>query len=483
MILGSGIGHKLLWNATLIERPFRLNRNGGSTSLFDAFSSREPEPTSLENALEHDDRTDRLALVHQIETLVDLLQFENVGNHRINLDLAVHVPVDDFRHVGPAPRAAERGALPDPAGDQLERPCRDFLAGFRHADHDRYAPAAVAGFQRLTHHSGIASAVEGEIRATIGQRHQMLDDIAVDLLGIDEMGHAEASAPLLLGIVEIDADDLVGAHHPRALDHIEANAAETEHHHIGARRDLGGVDHRPNPGSRAAADVAALVERRVLANLGHRNFRQHGEIREGRAAHIVEDRLALVAEARGAVGHQAFALRGADRGAEVGLLAEAAFALAAFGRVERDHMVAGLDRGNARAHFPDNAGALMAEDRGEDSLAVQAIQRIGVGVADSRRLDLDEDFASLWTIQVELDDLKRLLRFERDCGACLHLILLLRSSTLQSMFSPALRSVPASRPHHLIPVQLASAALAASGLSSCLGGRPPGMASLARARR
>ena len=31
--------------------PFRLNRNGGSTPLFDAFSSREPVSTSLENAL------------------------------------------------------------------------------------------------------------------------------------------------------------------------------------------------------------------------------------------------------------------------------------------------------------------------------------------------------------------------------------------------------------------------------------------------
>jgi hypothetical protein len=31
--------------------PFRWNRNGGFTSLFDAFSSREPVSTSLENAL------------------------------------------------------------------------------------------------------------------------------------------------------------------------------------------------------------------------------------------------------------------------------------------------------------------------------------------------------------------------------------------------------------------------------------------------
>jgi hypothetical protein len=41
---------------------------------------------------------------------------------RVDVDLAVHVPVDDLRHVGAAARAAEGGALPDAAGDQLERP-------------------------------------------------------------------------------------------------------------------------------------------------------------------------------------------------------------------------------------------------------------------------------------------------------------------------------------------------------------------------
>ncbi|GCC45508.1 hypothetical protein chiPu_0029605, partial [Chiloscyllium punctatum] len=48
-----------------------------------------------------------------------------MGDHRIDLDLSVHVPVDDLRHVGATARAAERGALPDPPGDELERPGRD----------------------------------------------------------------------------------------------------------------------------------------------------------------------------------------------------------------------------------------------------------------------------------------------------------------------------------------------------------------------
>ena len=236
------------------------------------------------------------------------------------------------------------------------------------------------------------------------------------------MRHAEAAAPFLLGVVDVDADDLVGADHLGALDDVEADAAEAEHDDVGARRHLGGVDHRADAGGDAAADVAALVERRVLADLRHRDLRQHGEVREGRAAHVVIDRLALVAEARGAVRHQALALRGADRGAEIGLLAQAAFALAAFRRVERDDVIAGLHGGDARADLADDAGALMAEDRGEDAFAVEAVERVGVGVADAGRLDLDQHFAGLRAFEIELDDLERLLGFEGDGGACLHAI-------------------------------------------------------------
>src|SRR5260370_34170784 len=104
--------------------------------------------------LEHDDRTDRLAFVHQIEALVDLLQFEDVRNHRVDLDLSVHVPIDDFRHVGAAARAAERGAFPDTAGHELERPGGDLLARLGDADDHGDAPAAMASLERLAHYGG-----------------------------------------------------------------------------------------------------------------------------------------------------------------------------------------------------------------------------------------------------------------------------------------------------------------------------------------
>src|SRR3546814_11653902 len=67
-------------------------------------------------------------------------------------------------------------------------------------------------------------------------------------------------------------------------------------------------------GRDAAADIAARLERRVLTDLRDRDLGQHGEVGEGRAAHVMEDRLPLVAEAAGAVRHHALALgRAEDR--------------------------------------------------------------------------------------------------------------------------------------------------------------------------
>ncbi len=52
--------------------------------------------------------------------------------------------------------------------------------------------------------------------------------------------------------------------------------------------------------------------------------------------------------------------------------------------------------------------------------AVEAVERVGVGVADAGRHDLDQHLAGLGPFEVELDDLQRLLGFEGDGGAGLH---------------------------------------------------------------
>src|SRR5438093_13609422 len=113
----------------------------------------------------NDDAPDTLALLHQLESLVDVWEHHGVGDHRIDLDFTLHVPIDDFRHVGAAARAAEGCALPDAPGDQLERTGRDLRAGRGDADDDGLAPTTVARLERLAHHRDIARAIEGVVGA------------------------------------------------------------------------------------------------------------------------------------------------------------------------------------------------------------------------------------------------------------------------------------------------------------------------------
>jgi hypothetical protein len=170
--------------------------------------------------------------------------------------------------------------------------------------------------------------------------------------------------------IQVDADDLVGAYHLRGLDHVQADAAQAEHHDVGARLDLGREHDCAHARGDAATDVAALSNGRIRADLRHGDFRHHDVVREGRGAHVVVERLAIQREARSPVGHQAASLRRADLLAQVGLLREAEFALPAFRRVERNHVVVGLDRGDAGAGFQHDAGAFMAEDGGEDAFRI-----------------------------------------------------------------------------------------------------------------
>lgn len=56
----------------------------------------------------HDHAADAFALVHQLEALIDVFERHCVGDHRIDLDLALHVSVDDLRDVGAAARRQRR---------------------------------------------------------------------------------------------------------------------------------------------------------------------------------------------------------------------------------------------------------------------------------------------------------------------------------------------------------------------------------------
>src|SRR3546814_6383406 len=94
----------------------------------------------------------------------------------------------------------------------------------------------------------------------------------------------------------VDADDHICARHLRTLQHIEADAAETEDDDVIARSDLRGVHHGTDSSGDPATDIAAGLERCVITDFRAGDLGQDGEVREGRAPHVMKDALSLIAE-------------------------------------------------------------------------------------------------------------------------------------------------------------------------------------------
>ena len=102
------------------------------------------------------------------------------------------------------------------------------------------------------------------------------------------------------------------------------------------------------------------------------------------------------------------------------LPADAVLALAAFRRVERDDVIALLDRLHLRPDLDHHAGALVTEDRREQALGIGAGQRELVGVADPGRLDLDQHLAGFRPLELHGLDRERLSGLVGNCRAYLH---------------------------------------------------------------
>src|SRR3546814_20602794 len=105
--------------------------------------------------------------MHQVECPIDIIKRHGVGNQVVNIDLAVHIPVDDLGHVSPAPRAAKGAPLPYAAGDEMERPGGNFLASFGNTADDAFTPDAMASFPPLAHYVRLAGATETQTAAPL----------------------------------------------------------------------------------------------------------------------------------------------------------------------------------------------------------------------------------------------------------------------------------------------------------------------------
>lgn len=90
------------------------------------------------------------------------------------------------------------------------------------------------------------------------------------------------------------------------------------------------------------------------------------------ATHVVQNRLAVEAEARGLVGHQSLSLRASDRLAQIGLPRQTELARLAFRRVERNHMVSHSQARHFRSDALHDSAALVTQNHREQALRIVA---------------------------------------------------------------------------------------------------------------
>src|SRR6185295_9546444 len=186
--------------------------------------------------------------MHQIESLVDLLERHHVRNQVVDVDLLVHVPIDDLRHVPASARSTERRALPHATRHELERTGLDLLPGASHPDDHRNSPTSMTALQRLAHQVDVPDALEAVVGTAVSHADEMLHQVAAHFLRVHEVRHSELLRQRLASRIDVHADDLVGADQARTLDHIQPDAPEAKHDYVRAGFHLGGVHHGADSG-------------------------------------------------------------------------------------------------------------------------------------------------------------------------------------------------------------------------------------------
>src|SRR5215468_1932715 len=216
----------------------------------------------------------------------------------------------------------------------------------------------------------------------------------------------------------VDRHHVPGAGQRGPLDGVDADAADPVDGDGVAR--LGGrrVHRGAEAGGHPAADQDDLVQRQVRVDLDGGvlgDDRALGERAEH--AHAAEV-LAAAVEPVGAV-RQAAVQDGGTHVAQVRLAGRAPAAVSADREERADHVVAGLQPGDALTDLLDDPGALMATHQGEARHDV-AVPQVLIGMAQARGRITDEHLTRLRRIKVELGDLEVLAHPAQDRSLGLH---------------------------------------------------------------
>ena len=358
--------------------------------------------------------------MHQVKTLVDVFQRHCVGNHWIDFDFAIHVPVHNFWHISTTLRTTEGSPAPIAAGDELEWASGNFLTSTSNADDDGCTPTLVTAFKRIAHDVYIADTFERIIRATFGKVNDVWNEIAFNFVRVDEMRHAKFFAPGFSVVVYVNADNHVGTCKACTLNDVEANTAETEDYHIVTGLNLGSIDYRANPCGYATSNIANAFKRRILAYFCQRNFRYYCMIGKGGSAHVMEGWLALNREPGSAIRHDATTLGLTDGLAEVCFARCTIITLATLRRIKWNDVIALFEAFDTLANIDHNARAFMAKDSRENTFRVSARAGELIRMTQAGSLDFDEDLTFFWTVEIDITDFKWFSGFKCYSSARFH---------------------------------------------------------------
>jgi hypothetical protein len=109
-------------------------------------------------------------------------------------------------------------------------------------------------------------------------------------------------------------------------------------------------------------------------------------------------------------------LGSANLAAEVGLARFAELAFLAFGGVESNDGVTGLDVGHTLTNRFDDTGTFVTENDGEGTFGVLSGESVCICVADTSVEDLNTDLVGLWRSDLDIFDRKGLTGFPGDSG-------------------------------------------------------------------
>jgi hypothetical protein len=364
-----------------------------------------------------DDSTDAVALLHCVESVVDLAESLAVGDEFVNLEVTLLVVGNEVVQLRTALDTTESASSPHSASNKLEWSCGNLLASGGNTDDDGLTPTLVAGLEGSAHDTNIASAVKGVVATTVGHLDKLvLDGLVSEFGGVHEVSSTELFTPLLLGRVDVNNDNLASLASSGTLDNRKTDTASTEDGNIVAGLDVGGDGSSTVTGGDTAAEKAGSVHRSIVLDGNDGDIGDDGVLGEGGSAHEVKQILALALESRGAIGHQTLTLGGSDLTAKVGLSGLAELALLTFGGVESDDVVTGLDVGDALANGLDDTGTLVSKDNGESTLGILAGECVGICVANTSVVDLNSDLVGLGRSNLDVLNGERLAGLPGDGG-------------------------------------------------------------------